>query len=767
MLVALSDALHRLTTARLPFAALALGLFLFSLWVGGVRWQCLLAAMGSRVRVMRLVLVNLVGICANNVTLNSRVAGEGARLVALHVTDGVSMDRLAVSTLYERLADVAGGVLVIALAIPAAWTVGASLRVTGSAVGMAVAAGLGALVLFVARRRLARLPMAAWWRAAVARYTVGRRALAFTTVCSVAISLQDPLRLMAGAAAFGIHLSVSQAAMVSAASMFAGGIPTVGALGGVEGGLIAALVVLKVDFSTALAITALERAISLVFSTAAGSGAVAWLGGGRLWRRIVSPDRPGDSQADRPASTGAPARTVVLVVCGNGPDPITLRKIEALATSAAYDVHLVYWRDGESLRTYPFSIALPPSSIHAVDLPDPNGPPLRGLRLLARFHARMMTIAARVRPDVVHAVNFDMLLGAWLLALGRPDRTLVYDLLDTQESLRRWPSVLLQRLVMRRVDRLYTTSPQFVDGFLRPLRLVRPDEDPVVVPNAPWASTFDGIRRRREGTFVVGYIGSFRCEPAIAWLCESVADLRQSGLDVEILFAGTGEARPLVERMAGRHRFVRHEGAYEYASEIRSLYERVDLRVCRVRRELGQAHAPGLPSQRCGGGGTPRRCRRGHVHGRARREPPPRLRRRPGRPRVARIGDPRCGPPARGVERSVADFAGAARRAHFRALRAPFAGDLPERRAPAPPAGGTESCGVRGAAGLNAGLPVARPAFRNLTPSASGSQASDSAVGSRRGRNSAQVRPAGQRHRMARRIHADSVSAAPATASTR
>ncbi len=579
LLSALSQAVHRLGEAKLPFVVLALALFLLSLWVGAVRWQRLLATMGCRVRVIRLVLVNLVGICANNMTLNSRVAGEGARLVALHVTDGVGADRLAISTLYERITDAVGGGLVIILALPAAWTLGASLRVTRTAIGGAVLLGVVALASVVAGRRLARLPIADRWRTAAAKYAVSRSTLALTTLCSVTISIQDPLRLMAVAAAFGVGLSLPQAAMVSAASMFAGGIPAVGALGGIEGGLIAALVALKVDVTTAVAITALERGISLVFSTAAGWGAVAWLGGGRFWRSLSSGGRTADegrTTADTASSDVADPR-VVLFVCGNGPDPITLRKIEALASSGAYDVHLVYWRDGASLRTYPFSAAIPSSSIHPVDLPDPNGPPLRGLRLLIRFHGRLFSIARDLQPDVVHAVNFDMLVGAWLLCLRRPHRTLVYDLLDTQEGLRRWPAVMLQRVIMRRVDRVYTTSPWFVSGFLRPLGLLRPDDHPIVIPNAPWAATFEGIRSRRDGPFVVGYIGSFRCEAAIRWLCESAAEVRRSGIDIELLFAGTGEARPLVELMARQHAFVHHEGAYNYASDIRGLYERVDL----------------------------------------------------------------------------------------------------------------------------------------------------------------------------------------------
>ena len=571
MPAALAQALHRFADARWSFAALALALYLLSLWVGAVRWRRLLLAMGCRVGVMRLVLVNLVGICANNVTLNSRVAGEGARLAALRVTDGVSTDRLAISTLYERLADLVTGVPIVAMAIPAAWALGALLHVGRSAVVIASVIGVTVLLLLAAQRRLARLPIADWWRTAISTYAVGRPTLAFTLLCSTAIHVQDPLRLMACAAAFDVKLTVTQAALLTVASLFASGIPTVGALGGVEGGLIATLVALKVPFGTAVAITALERGISLVFSTAAGGVAAFWLGGAGLWRYV----RGVRSPARAPDRGTAGDRAVVLVVCGNGPDPITLRKIEVLAP--ANDVHLVYWRDGVSLRAYPFSVAIPASSTHPIDLPDPSGPPLRSFALLIRFHARLLSIAAAIRPDVVHAVNFDMLMGGWLLCLGHPRRTLVYDLLDTQESLRRRPTVILQRFLMRRVDRIYTTSPQFVSGFLRPLALIRPGDEPVVIPNVPWAATFEGIGRPNDGPFVIGYIGSFRCEPAITWLCESVAHVRQSGLDVELLFAGTGEALPLVESLARRHAFVHHEGVYEYARDIRALYERVDL----------------------------------------------------------------------------------------------------------------------------------------------------------------------------------------------
>jgi hypothetical protein len=75
---------------------------------------------------------------------------------------------------------------------------------------------------------------------------------------------------------------------------------------------------------------------------------------------------------------------------------------------------------------------------------------------------------------------------------------------------------------------------------------------------------------------VVGCIGSLRCQPALEWLVESVAAARARGAEVEILFAGTGTARPYVERAAAERPFVRLLGPYDYSTEIRALYEQID-----------------------------------------------------------------------------------------------------------------------------------------------------------------------------------------------
>jgi len=275
-------------------------------------------------------------------------------------------------------------------------------------------------------------------------------------------------------------------------------------------------------------------------------------------------------------------RPRILAVCGYEPNPITVRKLESLHATGAWEIHLAYWRPVKTWTRYPFSASWDPSTIHPIDVPEDllgsseflGG--LRGSLALVRFHLRLRKIVRLVQPDLIHASNSNMLVGSWFFCVRHPERALVYDLLDTDDGMRRWPFVPMQRLMHRRVDHITVPSDRFVSGFLRPLRLIPADCEPTVIANAPWRHTFAAVGPRRDASFVVGYIGSFRCRPAIDALIASVARVRAEGADVEILFAGTGELRPLIEEAARQHPFVTYTGPYDYRTDIGPLYERVD-----------------------------------------------------------------------------------------------------------------------------------------------------------------------------------------------
>jgi uncharacterized membrane protein YbhN (UPF0104 family) len=266
--------------------AAALALYVLSLAAVGLRWRRILTAMGHRVRFLDTLLANTAGIFINNVTPASRLGGEACRIAAIGLRSGVPVTAATVSSVYDRLSEVLPVGAVVLCSVPALVSVGA--RLGRPVLAVAIALGI-AVVGAVAYRRL--LHNRAWWkswRGRIAPGALDRRSVAAAVGYSGFVWAQDVARLMIVVAAFGERLSVPQAAMLSVVTIVGGLVPTIGGLGAIEGGLVAGLVLFGVRADTAAAMTAVERAISYVFATAAGASAFAIVGGRTLWNAMRS-----------------------------------------------------------------------------------------------------------------------------------------------------------------------------------------------------------------------------------------------------------------------------------------------------------------------------------------------------------------------------------------------------------------------------------------------------------------------------------------------
>ena len=94
-------------------------------------------------------------------------------------------------------------------------------------------------------------------------------------------------------------------------------------------------------------------------------------------------------------------------------------------TRAGYDVHAILW-DRE--RAFPREETRDGIRIHRVSLRAPEGRPSLVLRIPG-WWTRLVLRILRLRPDVVHAVDFDTVIPAYLAARIRGAR-LVYDVFD-------------------------------------------------------------------------------------------------------------------------------------------------------------------------------------------------------------------------------------------------------------------------------------------------------------------------------------------------
>ena len=273
------DLLHR---ARPVYVALAFVIYAISVPLVALRWRTVLGGLrreAPRVALRPLVLASLASSFVNNVT-PAPVSGEACRVVALTRLKLASLPQAVASIVFDRISEIPAVAVLALIAFVALGRIAPTWL-------LLAAAGTAGLVLFArgAARRIWSAITSRW--AAVDLVAVKPSALAAASCLSGAIWILDVARLRAASAAFHAPIGAAQAAALSAITIVGGLVPTIGGLGAIEGGLVAGLIAFGASPSQAIAVTAVERAISYGVATLAGFGALSVLGGRELWTAMA------------------------------------------------------------------------------------------------------------------------------------------------------------------------------------------------------------------------------------------------------------------------------------------------------------------------------------------------------------------------------------------------------------------------------------------------------------------------------------------------
>ncbi len=283
---------ERLSTARPAYAAAAFLLYVISLFIAGARWRGFLRAQGGDATVLGATLATLGGIAAGNLT--PAPGGEACRIGLVRLGGRATWTQATIAAVWDRLSELPPILVLSGMALVALRSLSSARRSAWIVVVLAAAVGLAAIVL---RRQLRSTFSLERWRERLAPSRVSAGLFAAGVGYSSLLWLQDFLRLTCATLAFGVVLSPTRIATLSILAMLGGVVPALAGLGPVEGGLIAGLIAFGVDLPTAAAVTALERAISYGFSTAAGGAVIALMGGRSMWERLRTRQAP-DSDAD-------------------------------------------------------------------------------------------------------------------------------------------------------------------------------------------------------------------------------------------------------------------------------------------------------------------------------------------------------------------------------------------------------------------------------------------------------------------------------------
>ena len=260
--------------AKGGFVAAAVILETGSMLLQAFRWRLLLRSLRSGATAWDTLLAYAAGVCVSNVTPARAIGGDAARAALIPRPGGSPpVSAIAASVVYDRATEIAGVLLLAAIAMPA-------LRLQ-SPYWLPVAVLLALCATFVARPMFGRLAarVAARHRAIVGRDM--RAAMAKAVGCSLMVWLLDISRIMLVGAAFDVRLTPSQAASFTLLRLGGGIAPVPGGIGIVDGALIAGFMWLGLPKETAAALALVERGIVYGWNTALGAVALLLLGGTR------------------------------------------------------------------------------------------------------------------------------------------------------------------------------------------------------------------------------------------------------------------------------------------------------------------------------------------------------------------------------------------------------------------------------------------------------------------------------------------------------
>jgi succinoglycan biosynthesis protein ExoL len=210
-------------------------------------------------------------------------------------------------------------------------------------------------------------------------------------------------------------------------------------------------------------------------------------------------------------------------------------------------------------------------------------------RLLVLFLSCFRIVAHRRElrgADVIMARNFDMLLLAHVARLVAPGAPIpiVYECLDIHGSFTRegragkvfrW----LERFFLSRSQLLVVSSPGFVDNYFRPVQGYTGKAH--LLENKIWFGGPPPPRRESADNiadgkpWVLGWVGSLRCEPSFRILLETAARL---GDRVKIEMHGNihRHVLPDFERRIAEHPNIVYHGPYPYPEGLAEVYSACD-----------------------------------------------------------------------------------------------------------------------------------------------------------------------------------------------
>ena len=270
-------------------------------------------------------------------------------------------------------------------------------------------------------------------------------------------------------------------------------------------------------------------------------------------------------------------KKVVVFLYANTPNPALIERAMVAEKTGLFKSFIVYWGRQNSDISIPFSKLLPNDRFLEIQLGDPRGNFFRRIYLSLKFSVALRAILNDYSPNVIYAVNPDMLGLSWVANLFRAPISVVYDFQDQKGEHLNIIYRNLYRLSASNVTKVFIRSRGFLHH-IKTNKLFKKQVPVSYFAEAPmnWTLTKKNFPKFGQ-KLVLGYFGNIRGKLQIYSLLTAIGKLNSQGRKIEVKFAGVGSEAAWVGDLSKKLGYVHYLGPFDYFKEYSDLFISADL----------------------------------------------------------------------------------------------------------------------------------------------------------------------------------------------
>lgn len=268
-------------------------------------------------------------------------------------------------------------------------------------------------------------------------------------------------------------------------------------------------------------------------------------------------------------------RVVFLASCP--PTPLHNERLCSIEDSTNLEVHNIYWDRLDSKDVIPSHFKLPIDRYHKVSLVNPCNVVLRFFCTLL-FLFSVCRFIKKLDVKLIHALQPDMLLVAYLISLLDPRIKIIFEMHDIPNPRYRRFEKIIYLLCGRRISATFVSSPLFDSEFLRKQNLLLKSTPIYYISNAPREWKFRKASKvQKDNDMTIGWIGTIRCTQQIDNLLKAVEQLNSESHSIRVLVAGTGGCDKWCSEASRKYPFFEYIGPYNYDDSYLKLLSKCDV----------------------------------------------------------------------------------------------------------------------------------------------------------------------------------------------